>query len=340
MTLQVLVVGHGLIGKQRARAVLTLGQRHGAVLAGTVDPAPRDRALYGGAPHYASIDDVPTASYDAAVVAVPHHFAERICLRVFASGKPVLLEKPLGLNLSQARAIHDAAAEVHLPSFVGYNYRFLPTMRVVYPRIASGTLGELRSVDVFLGHGGHPNAAKDWKLQPETSGGGALIDPGVHLLDLILSVAPEVQTEAVAATRGFWETGIEEDFVAILRAGRMLATVRVSLIRWVNTFRIDFSGDDGYALVEGRGGTYGAQVARLGRRWGWNDGTRRTQKETEEVKDFGLVNDSLTEELDAVMNRWRGAPPSESQPRPASMGEALRVAELCDAMYRQVARRA
>jgi predicted dehydrogenase len=339
MMLRVLVIGLGLIGKQRAQAILALAQRRGALLAGTVDPVPRGRDLYGGAPHYASIEDVPPGSYDAAIVAVPHHFAEHICLGVFASGKPVLLEKPLGLNLSQARVIAEAAAAVRLPSFVGYNYRFLPTMRVVYQQMASGAFGELRSIDMFLGHGGHPKATEDWKLHPETSGGGVLIDPGVHLLDLILTVAPDAQIEAVAATRGFWGTGIEEDFVGVLRVNRTLATVRVSLIRWVNTFRVDFVGDDGYALVEGRGGTYGAQVVRVGRRWGWNDGTKRTQKESEEVKDFGLVNDSLTEELDAVMDRWSGAPLGENQPRPASMAEAFRVAELCDAMYRRLALR-
>jgi predicted dehydrogenase len=161
-----------------------------------------------------------------------------------------------------------------------------------------------------------------------------LIDPGVHLLDLLLCLSPGAACREVVATRGFWKTGIEEDVAALFSDGPLLATLRVSHIRWINTFRIELMGEDGYALVEGRGGTYGPMSLRLGKRWGWNDGSKRSQRETEEVTDFGSANQSLEDELRAVVDIWNGATPPSGQPHPATIDEALAVAALSDSMYR------
>ncbi|MEO8905977.1 MAG: Gfo/Idh/MocA family oxidoreductase [Polyangiaceae bacterium] len=337
--MRILVIGHGLIGKQRARAIASLeqgGQHVGVKLAGTVDPVARPADFFPAVPHYADLSQVPASSYDAAVVALPHHIALDAARHVLSAGKPILIEKPLGLNAADAKEIAGVAGRVSLPSFVGYNYRFLPTIQKVFERLREGYLGELRSVDMMIGHGGHPRSTEDWKLRPEQAGGGVLIDPGVHLLDLALQVAPDLICSSAQATRGFWKTGIEEDVSSVLLSGRAIFSIRVSLIRWVNTFRLEFVGEDGYALIDGRGGTYGSQTLRLGKRWGWNDGSGRTQRETEEVFDFGAKNLSLDEEMSAVAHAWRSGTTSSNQPHPATTAEAVRVAELCDAMYAKI----
>ena len=289
-------------------------------------------------PHYARFEDAPPASYDAAVIAVPHHIAAPISTAVLAQRKPILVEKPLGTDLAEARAIVAAAAGVPLPSFVGYNYRFLPTFREAVARIARGELGKLRSVDMLLGHGGNPQSAEGWKLRPELAGGGVILDPGVHLFDLLLCLDPQLRLSDVAASRGFWKTGIEEDVVAVMKHDDVLATVRVSHIRWVNTFRIEIGGDDGYLFIEGRGGSYGSQQTRFGRRWGWNDGSGRSQRETEVATDYGRGNDSLDVEIGIVVDRWTGASDgSAERPGPATLADGLRIAELCAEMYGKLA---
>lgn len=337
--LRVLVVGHGLIGKQRAAAAFALSKAGKCTLAGTVDPAPRAADLYGPAPHYARFEDVPASSYDAAVIAVPHHLASGIALAVLGQKKPILIEKPLGLNAKEGRRLAQAGEGAGTPSFVGYNYRFLPTFRETTARIARGELGKLRSIDMLLGHGGHPNSAQGWKLSPAEAGGGVLLDPGVHLFDLLLCLEPALGLRHVSATRGFWKTGIEEDTVTVMGHGDLIATVRVSHVRWVNTFRIEVNGDDGYAHIEGRGGSYGPQRVRIGRRWGWNDGTGRTQRETEDATDFGPANVSLDRELEVVVGLWSGQTASFADgPGPATLADGLRIAELCDEMYASLAK--
>jgi predicted dehydrogenase len=331
---RILVIGHGLIGRQRASAVTT---HPSASLAGTVDPLAPGR---DDAPHFAALDEVPAGTYDAAVIALPHDLAEVTAHRVLASGRPVLVEKPLGLRGEQADRLVEAAAGVERPSFVGYNYRFLPGIRELMSAARRGTLGSLRTLDLLIGHGGHPDSATGWKLEPARAGGGVVLDPGVHLLDLLLLLDPELQLVHAAATRGFWKTGIEEDIVLTFAAHeRLIATVRVSHVRWVNTFRIEAIGEDGYAIAEGRGGTYGAQTVRVGRRWAWAQPGAPSQRESEETADFGPGNVSLTDELHDVIDRWSGATPVAG-PHPATFAEAARVTALCDAVYARIGRAA
>jgi predicted dehydrogenase len=201
-------------------------------------------------------------------------------------------------------------------------------------RVDASDLGELRNIDVLVGHGGHPNSAQGWKLDPARAGGGVLLDPGVHLLDLALRLLPSAACTAVEATSGFWPTGIEEDVVIVLREERLIATLRVSHIRWVNTFRIEVFGDRGYAIVDGRGGNYGPMTLRCGRRWAWTQGGV-SQRESEEELDFGARNDSLRDELADVVLRWRGEQPI-GPTHPATMSEARAVTELCEDLYRRI----
>jgi 1,5-anhydro-D-fructose reductase (1,5-anhydro-D-mannitol-forming) len=334
--MRVLIVGHGLIGKTRARGLVARGGDFDAKLAGTVDLQPRAANLYEGAPHFTSLDAVPGDSFDAAILAVPHHLARPLGLRLLHAGKPVLIEKPLGITREEASTLVEAARGLLRPSFVGYNYRFMPGVSAALAQARSGALGRLRSIDMMLGHGGQPGSTDDWKLRPDLAGGGALIDPGVHLLDLLLVLAPDIEPRTAAATSGFWKTGIEEDAVALLGHAGLLATVRSSRIRWVNTFRIEIVGDDGYALVEGRGGTYGPQTVRFGKRWGWNDGSGRSQRATEEVRAFGEVSASFDDELAAVLASWRDPARELPELHPCTFPEGLRVADVTARLYAQL----
>jgi len=325
--LRVLVVGHGLVGRQRAAALRKIATRRPVALAGTVDPRTPEPPNGDSIPHWTDLAAVPEDVYDAAVVAVPHHLARPAALAVLGAGRPLLVEKPLGLTAAEAREIASAAAEGPLPSFVGFNYRFLPMVREILAASRAGELGALRSVDIVLGHGGHPGSGQSWKLSLERAGGGVLLDPGVHAIDIARCLAPGLIPAFAAATEGFWGTGVEEDAVAVLAEGDLIATLRVSHVRWVNTLRVEVSGTDGYAIGTGRGGTYGPQRVRFGRRWGWNDGSGRGQRETECVLELGDGDHSLADELDAVVARWLGMPQEPSVPEPATMDEAVAVAE-------------
>ena len=326
---RIVVIGCGLIGRKRLEAIERL---ENATVAATIDPV-RERAADSRAPHYRSLSELTPQSYDAAVIAVPHDAAPDLTEAILAAGKPVLVEKPLATSPAAARKLEKLADKLPSPSFVGYNYRFLPTVREALRIAADGRLGRLRSVDMLIGHGGHPESGKGWKLDPRRAGGGVLLDPGVHLLDLLLQVAPAASCTGLEATRGFWESGIEEDIAATFRAEMLLVTLRVSHIRWINTFRIEMFGEDAYCIAEGRGGNYGPMILRFGKRWGWAGGRGLTQRESEEVWHFGAADLSLRDELAEVTHSWRTGQVADHNFHPATFAEARAVIELLDELY-------
>jgi 1,5-anhydro-D-fructose reductase (1,5-anhydro-D-mannitol-forming) len=330
-TIRVAVVGSGLIGRQRAAAIDAIA---GAELAATIDPEAGAPSI-SVAPHLTALADLPADSYDAAVIAVPHNRSVELAATVLRAGKPVLIEKPLGTTGAQARELERRAGSVALPSFVGYNYRFLPAIAELMRSAQAGELGKLRNLDLLVGHGGHPGSAEGWKLDPVQAGGGVLLDPGVHLLDLLLTIAPGAACTSIEATRGFWRTGIEEDVVATFRASELIATLRVSHIRWINTFRVEAFGDEGYAIAEGRGGNYGPMTLRRGRRWAWRDPDVASQRDSEEISTFGDRDTSLRVEMEAVVAAWISAVAGPG-PLPADMTQGRRITELAEELYPRI----
>ena len=107
----------------------------------------------------------------------------------------------------------------------------------------------------------------------------------------------------------------------------------------MSTFRVELLGEDGYAVIDGRGGTYGPQTLRIGKRWAWHGSDGTSQRESEQTWDFGRGNSSLTDELSAVTEQWCSGSEPATFPHPATMDEAVEVARVCDRMYRELAPR-
>ncbi|HLK48717.1 MAG TPA: Gfo/Idh/MocA family oxidoreductase [Bryobacteraceae bacterium] len=319
----VAVLGYGLIGRERVQALLAL-QAEGC-------PVQRillfDPALAGARPPdrveaVDTLQQIASARPDWVIVATPHDTAAAILSAVLPWGSRVLVEKPLGRSLEEARAI---AAISRFPDqlWVGFNYRFFPGVREAICDARSGRFGPLVNVTMILGHGGAPGMERGWKFDPVRAGGGCLIDPGVHLLDLCRLLAAE-PIEVPGATRwdGFWKTGIEEEVHLLLKAGSLVFNLQISIVRWRSAFRVEIHGCDGYGVVTGRGRSYGPQRYIRGARWAWQKGG--TQAEREEVVLESEGADTFRDELRALL----GAGPSALPPCPAS--EALEVMALLD----------
>ena len=317
------VLGYGLIGRERVEALLAL-RTDGCPIQRILlfDPALAEQAadVPAGVELVRGIEQIESAKPDWIMVATPHDTAAEILTRILPWGSRVLVEKPLGRSLEEARTIV-ARTRFTGQLWVGFNYRFFPGVREAIGDTRTGRFGRLINVSMVLGHGGAPGMEHGWKFDPFRAGGGCLIDPGVHLLDLckILARGP---LEIAGATRwdGFWKTGIEEEVHLLLKAGRLVFNIEVSIVRWRSVFRLEIHGEDGYAIVTGRGRSYGPQRYVRGKRWAWQNG--KTQAETEELVSESDATGTFRDELRALLEGQTGP----LSPCPAY--EALEVMEL------------
>lgn len=123
---------------------------------------------------------------DAVIITTPNKYHEEYAVDAFEQGIHVLLEKPLAHDYESASRIATAAQETDSLCMVGFNNRFANTVQVLKDRIDSGELGDITHVEAnYVRRRGIPGRGS-WFTRRQIAGGGALIDLGVHAVDLAL----------------------------------------------------------------------------------------------------------------------------------------------------------
>ena len=257
--MRVAIIGCGLMGHRRARHLA--GAR--LVFCADVDPSRANSlaALVEGC--VAAADWRPLLSrdrIDAVIVATPQKFHAEIMRAAIAAGVHVLVEKPAALHADELRDLPRLAAERNVRVRVGFNLRFHRAFRQARQLTSSGELGPLMFLRARYGHGGRPGYADEWRAQPALSGGGELIDQGVHLIDLARWFLGEFVSVDGTCRTYFWDMPVDDNaFMLLKTASAQVAFMHASCTEWKNTVSWELYGHAGKLQVDGLGGSYGVE---------------------------------------------------------------------------------
>lgn len=258
MKLRTAIIGCGLIGQKRARAL----QGHPLVVAADLNPA-RAQALaaqYSGAQVLDWQAAVTSPDVDLVIVATTNDALAAATLAAVQAGKHVLVEKPAGRQASDLDAIIAAAEATGVVVKVGFNHRFHPAFRRARTIFASGVLGQLMYIRARYGHGGRVGYDREWRADPRIAGGGEMLDQGVHLIDLARWFAGDFSEVSGHIGTYFWDMPVEDNGFALLKtAGGQVAWLHASCTEWKNTFSFEIFGRDGKLQIDGLGGSYGTE---------------------------------------------------------------------------------
>ncbi len=181
------IVGAGTVARLHAGAAVKAGMR----LVGICDvDAPRAETLaaeHPGAMATATLDELLTRNDIAAVVvAVPNVHHKQVTLAALRAGKDVLLEKPMAMNTAECDEIIEVAAQTDRIVQMGFVCRCAPAAAAARDIVTAGTIGRIYHAKASLyRRRGIPGLGR-WFTTKSQSGGGALMDVGVHLIDLVL----------------------------------------------------------------------------------------------------------------------------------------------------------
>lgn len=268
MNLNVAIVGCGLIGARRAREAVRAGDQ----VVACVDPVPEraDAVIREtGGVSFASAADALTGSMpDVVVVATYNAAAAPIVTAALEAGCHVLCEKPLGISEEEARNLYETSCRADRLLKVGFNHRHHPAIARAQEIAASGGIGDVLTIRAAYGHGGRAGYEHEWRADRGRSGGGELLDQGVHLVDLARWFMGEFSEVYGMVQTAHWPIApLEDNAYALLRTldGRV-ATLHTSWTQWRNLFRFEVTGSAGYLAVEGLGGSYGPERLVVGTR--------------------------------------------------------------------------
>jgi len=254
------IIGCGLIGKKRVT-----GMPAGSQLVVACDTnLPRAEELVKLAKSGRAVADFNDAVSDPKVevvfIATLNSMLAPIALAAVKQGKHVLVEKPAAIHTKELDEIEAAAKKTGALVRVGYNHRYHPAALKAVELFQSGALGPMMFVRGRYGHGGRIGYDKEWRADPRISGGGELIDQGVHLIDLAgIFLGEFTKVEGHAATY-FWQMPVDDNaFLSLCNAAGNTAWLQVSCSEWKNLFSLEIYGRDAKLHWEGLGGSYGVE---------------------------------------------------------------------------------
>ena len=188
-------LGVGWIGRHRMEAALATGAIDPV---GIADPSSEqlDAALdlAPGASAAAGLDDLLALDLDGLVIATPSALHAEQSIKALEQGAAVFCQKPLGRNAGEAAAVVEAARSADRLLAVDLSYRFTEGMQQIRRLMQEGSLGKVFAADLVFHNAYGPD--KPWFYDRTLSGGGCVMDLGVHLTDLALWALdfPEVRS--------------------------------------------------------------------------------------------------------------------------------------------------
>ena len=263
--MRVAIAGCGLIGHKRAEA---LRPQDDLVAAMDVVPSRAEAltAAHGGRA-CAELDELLEAAPEVVIVATTHDRLAPIAERALESGAHVLVEKPAGLGTRQIDRLARAASDAGRMVKVGFNHRFHPAIAQLAAEVHSGRHGELMHLRARYGHGGRLGYDREWRARPERSGGGELVDQGMHLLDLTHWIAGPLPLRCALLRTHFWDTEVEDNAALILGEAddrrAPWAMLHVTWTEWKNTFSLEVYCRTAKLEVDGLVRSYGPQRLRV-----------------------------------------------------------------------------
>lgn len=211
-------IGCGQIGRTRAATVQALDNQEVALVMDVDPAAARSLSEQAGVDGTTDLDDVLNSErVDAVYICTPHACHAEAAIRAAASGKHVLVEKPLATSLDDGVAMIRACREAGVVLAVGYQRRWREGANRVRSLIRDGAIGEVTYARSC--HAGfYPDDLfeSSWLGKPELSGGGALFNTGMHNIDLVRYATGLEADEVFAHCRSFRAPAGVDDVSSVL----------------------------------------------------------------------------------------------------------------------------
>jgi predicted dehydrogenase len=262
MPLKTLIVGYGYMGKIRKRVVDALPELS---LCGICDP------LFEGLTDYGKAID--SLRPDVVFVCTPNKYSPDVAIYALEKGCHVFSEKPPGRTLEDIHRIrHAEKSRPDLKLMFGFNHRHHPAILEAKSLVDGGRMGRIIWLRGVYGKSGGPDREfeRSWRNDPEVSGGGILLDQGIHMLDLFRFFCGDFEKIHGIVGTGYWNIGVEDNaFVVLKTAAGQIAQLHSSATLWKHTFRLEIGLEGGYLVAQGllsQTGSYGRETLIIGRK--------------------------------------------------------------------------
>lgn len=191
--MRVAIVGCGGLGNVHASSYAVMP---GVTVVGVCDieeeQVQRTAERIGAKAYVSYRDMLEQSGCDVVSIAVPSYLHKQLAIEAAEAGKHVVSEKPIALNLADAREMIETCKNNGVRLFVGHVVRYFPEYAQIKKQVEDGTIGRL-GVAHTSRIGGHPGNARDWYFDDSKSG-GVILDLMIHDIEFIRWAGGEVRS--------------------------------------------------------------------------------------------------------------------------------------------------
>ena len=328
--LKVGIVGYGKVGKIRHECINN--NPHSEVI-GICD-IDENVLNNSSVVYYTDYNKLLDACPDMIFVCTYNRDIPKISIDAIARGIHVFSEKPPGRTLEDVKAIYDTVVKnPGVKVKFGFNHRYHEVVIEAKSIVDRGRLGKVMWLRGIYGKAGGPGYDNGWRNNRDISGGGILIDQGIHMLDLFRYFSGEYDEVKSFINSSYWKVDVEDNVFAILRNSLIdqTAMIHSSATQWRHKFLLEIYMEKGYLEIDGilsSTQTYGRESLKIARCVFDEKGypLPNPQETMTYYEDDNSWNDEISDFIDCIMHD-----------KPISNGgieDAVKTMDLVQRIYR------
>ena len=305
--LKTAIIGYGVVGKKRR---LFIEKNKSYELLYISDIKFKKNIKSKSITFCKNYKDVLKKNIDVVFITLPTYLAARVTLAFIKKGTHVFCEKPPAKNVGEIKKVLQASKKnKKLKIKYGFNHRYHSSVKLAKKIIKSKKYGEILNLRCLYGKSKiitpydnrFTGTKDDWRSKKKLSGGGILLDQGIHLLDLLRFFNGDFREYKSFISNKFWNYNVEDNAFALMRDKKgVIASIHSTATQWVHKFRIEIATR--YALIELMGilsstKSYGKESLRIIERL-----PKSTKGSKLKMQYFFKTDNSWKEEIDEFAN--------------------------------------
>lgn len=270
---------------------------------------------------------------NSVIICTPNVFNKPLTIAALKAGKNVFCEKPPAFTAADVAEIREAEKESGGKKLMyGFNHRHHDSIMRMKEIVEKKEFGNIIWMRGRYGKSVTEDYFSQWRAKKELSGGGILIDQGIHMLDLFMYLGGEFDSVKAEVTNLYWKKDIEDNAFVILKntKSELVASLHSTMTQWRHLFSLEVFLEKGYMVLNGlitSTMSYGEEVLSIAK----NRSTAPTATWQDEVKTQYNTNNSWKYEMEHFFN----AIETNSDITIGSSDDALKLMKIIDEIYEQ-----
>ena len=252
MKLKVGIAGYGIVGKRRKECV---DLHPDMEMVAVCDQVFRDNeSIVNGLRSYKNYKQLLEEDLDVLIVCLTNEIAPDVTIAGLKKGFHVFCEKPPGRSVEDiAKVIRVEKEHPNQKLMYGFNHRYHDSIQEAMRIIDSNELGKIINLRGVYGKSQLITFNQpDWRTKRDVSGGGVLLDQGIHMVDLMRLFAGEFTQVHSFIKNSHWNYSVEDNAYALMQTERgVVAMMNSSATQWRHRFHLDINFEKGSLILGG-----------------------------------------------------------------------------------------